>query len=135
MSAAPETRRPPIDWAATIADGLLGLISGVVIGVLGTIQHQNTVTVGDFSFPFGIVIAVVSVLAMAVGFRLIREGRLLLLSATVGMTAVILGASGLGPGGSVLVPGNALGIVWGYLPALICVCVVLWPRLRKPQRG
>jgi N-acetyl-1-D-myo-inositol-2-amino-2-deoxy-alpha-D-glucopyranoside deacetylase len=61
----------------------------------------------------------------------------------------LLGVIGLlalrSAGGSVLVPANGLGIAWTFVPALIALVVIAWPRLgpaspalsepRKPAAG
>jgi peptidoglycan/LPS O-acetylase OafA/YrhL len=112
---------------------ILALIVGAVFGAVGTVAHQSTLNLGTVRLPLGLPLALLGVLALLIGFRLLLRDRLVVFLAAVGVVAVIALFSVPSPGGSVLIPQGLAGILWTIGPVLIATVVVAWPRL--PERG
>lgn len=109
------------------------LVIGIVYGAVATVGHRLELRIGDVVIPWGLVAALVGVLALLVGFRLVAGGRLAAAGAAVGIVGTVALLTLPGVGGSVLVAGDIIGTVWAVGPALIAVLVVAWPKL--PARG
>ncbi|PWC08645.1 hypothetical protein DF223_03640 [Mycetocola zhujimingii] len=112
----------------------MGFVVGAVFGAVGTVQHQTTLALGSFSFPLGLILSLVGVLALLIGLRLLIGDRLVVLLAAVGVVGVIALLSVQSPGGSVLIPQGLAGLVWTIGPVLIATVVVAWPRLPERPR-
>lgn len=116
---------------ARIGSGLLSVGVGALIGVITTVAHQSTVTLGGVVLPLGLIVSVLAVLGVLLGMRLVMADRFVAFCTAMGL----LGAIGLfsirSPGGSVLVPANTAGVVWTFAPALIALIVIAWPRIRR----
>jgi len=105
------TRAParPGRWWRSAARALLAVVLGAVIGVLGTVAHR---TQWD-DLPVGVVLALAITLSTAVLCRA-WAGVGPLLAAGVGWVVAVQVLSVAGPGGDVLVPAQAVGLVWTY---------------------
>ena len=118
---------------------VLALLVGAVFGAVGTVAHQSTLNLGMFRLPFGLPLALLGVIALLVGFRLLFVDRLIVLLAAIGVVGVIALFSIPSPGGAVLIPQGLAGIVWTIGPVLLATVVVAWPRLpdrsATPDRG
>jgi hypothetical protein len=112
---------------------LLAFIVGLILGVVGTFGHRGVIGVGATDLPWGIVVAVAGAACFLVGTRLYSGSRLVTLAGTIGLLIPIFVFSLQGPGGSVVIVGDTLGRVWDFVPALIAVGVLAWPRL--PERS
>jgi len=120
-------RRPAFPWQ----EGLCGLVGGAIVGLFGTLQHMNSLQLGGIALPLGLAAALLSVVALMLGCRLVTEGRVATIGAAIGMVVVILLASLKGPGGAVLIPDSdtspVLSPIWVYAAPLLAVIAVLWP--------
>lgn len=112
---------------------VLALLVGAVFGAVGTVAHQSTLNLGMLRLPLGLPLALLGVLALLVGFRLLFVDRLIVLLAAIGVVGVIALFSIPSPGGAVLIPQGLAGIVWTIGPVLLATVVVAWPRL--PDRS
>lgn len=110
-----------------VASVVLGLIVGLVYGSVGTVAHPITIGVGPVSFPFGLVVSLIGVLALLVGFRLVLGERLAAAAAAVGVVAIVALFSLESAGGSVLIPNGVSGMAWLWGPPVIGLVVVCWP--------
>ena len=90
------------------------------------------IRIGEVVIPWGLVAALVGVLALLVGIRLVAGGRWVAAAAAVGVVGTVALLTLPGRGGSVLVAGDVIGTIWAVGPALIAVLVVAWPKL--PER-
>lgn len=127
---------------APLPDGLsaragvfaLALAVGVVYGAVATIGHRSEIRIGDIAIPWGLAAALLGVLTLLLGLRLVAGGRLAAAGAAVGIVGMVALLTLPGRGGSVLVAGDVVGTVWAVGPALIAVFVVAWPSLpaRRP---
>ena len=109
------------------------LVMGVLVGSITTVVHQNTVDVGSFEFPWGLILGLIAVTGFLVGLRMVVQNRWVVLCAALGMVAMVYLYSLKSPGGSVFIPNNLWGQIWAVGPALIATIVLLWPRLNlKP---
>ncbi|GAA4371473.1 hypothetical protein [Agromyces bauzanensis] len=128
-AGAPATR------AARAGTVTLAFVVGIIYGSVATIGHRNELRVGELVIPWGLVAAILGVLALLVGIRLVAGGRL----AAAGAAAGILGTVALltlpGRGGSVLIAGDLVGTIWAVAPALVAVFVVAWPKLPARRRS
>ncbi len=117
----------PRTWYGRLLSWLGMFAVGAGFGLLGTIAHQATLPIWPV-VPLGLVAALAAILCLMIGVRL-SASRALVLATALGVIGAILMLSGRGPGGSVLVPDNLLGVVWNIAPAVISLGVVIWPRL------
>jgi len=125
----------PTTWTSRAGILALGIVIGVIYGSVATIGHRNELTIGGVVLPWGIVAALIGVLALLVGIRLAAGGRLPAIGAAVGIVGTVALLTLPGPGGSVLVTGDLRGTVWAVAPALLAVLVVAWPELPPRRRA
>lgn len=116
-------------FASRLPGSILALVVGAIYGTVGTVAHQNVVRIGEAELPVGLVLALIGVLGLLLGFRLLFEDRLVVLCAAVGLVGMIALFSIASAGGSVLIPEGATGLVWTVVPVLVATVVVAWPRL------
>lgn len=102
---------------------------GVLMGLAGTLMHQVKASNPEQT-PIGLVVALVSVGALAVSLRLLRSSRgaLYLTSITFGITVFTLAQKQVG--GEVLIPANDLGLIWSYGSIALCAAIILFPQIR-----
>ena len=122
-----EASRP--GWSTRAGTFAYALLVGIVYGAVATIGHRSVLSIGDLAIPWGIAAALIGVLALLLGFRLVAGGRLAATGAAVGIVGTVALLTLPGPGGSVLIAGDVIGTIWAVAPALIAVLVVAWPRL------
>jgi len=118
-------------WARALS-WLIALVVGAVYGLAGTMTHAATWGV----LPVGVVVALAAAGALLLAIRLLTSDRIATVAAGLGMIAVALVLSQVGPGGSVVVANGPLGLAWTIgLPCLV-VLVAAWPSLRtRPREG
>lgn len=124
---------PRRGWSTRVGTFAYAFLVGIVYGAVATIGHRSTLRIGEVAIPWGIAAALIGVLALLLGLRLVAGGRLAATGAAVGVVGTVALLTLPGPGGSVLVAGDVTGTIWAVAPALIAVLVVAWPRL--PARG
>ncbi|MEV1130346.1 histidinol dehydrogenase [Agromyces sp. NPDC049794] len=122
-------------WTSRAGILALGILVGIIYGSVATIGHRNELSIGAVVVPWGLVAAIVGVLALLVGVRLVAGGRLAAVGAAVGIVGTVALLTLPGPGGSVLVTGDVRGTVWAVAPALVAVLVVAWPELPARRRA
>lgn len=104
---------------------------GGVYGVAGTIAHS--VMWGPI--PIGIIVAAIACAAILIAVRALTHDRGAAVAAGVGMIGMLVLISGVGPGGSIVVPASLSGQIWTYLVAGIVLLVIAWPSFsRVPVR-
>ncbi|WP_414020144.1 histidinol dehydrogenase [Microbacterium aurugineum] len=104
---------------------------GGVYGVAGTIAHS--VMWGPI--PIGLIVAAIACAAILVAVRALTRDRGAAVAAGLGMIGMLVLISGVGPGGSVVVPDSLSGQIWTYVVAGIVLLVVAWPSFsRVPVR-
>lgn len=121
-------------WTSRAGVLALGILIGIIYGSVATIGHRNELSIGAVVVPWGLALAIIGVLALLVGVRLVAGGRLAAVGAAVGIVGTVALLTLPGPGGSVLVTGDIRGTVWAVAPALVAVLVVAWPEIpaRRP---
>jgi LmbE family N-acetylglucosaminyl deacetylase len=122
-------REAPPTAVGRLVTAVFGLLAGVLFGVLGTVAHQATITVGAVAIPVGLVLALCGAAALLVGLRMVLHDRVTVLLAAVGLLGTIFVLSLRSTGGSVLVPAGLIGTLWTVVPALVAALVVAWPKL------
>lgn len=105
------------------------LFAGLLMGALGTVSHQYLLRIGSSALPVGLVLALVGVTTLLLGLRLLRDSRVEVFLAALGLLGTIFLLSLEGPGGSVLVPAGLPGTIWTLAPTLIATVVLAWPRI------
>lgn len=123
------------DLRSRIVSGVVAVAVGAVVGAITTVAHQSTVTVGGAVLPVGLVASLAAVLLLLLGLRLVMIDRFVAFCTAMGLLGVIGLLALRSAGGSVLVPANGLGVAWTFLPALIALVVIAWPRVRAPRPG
>jgi len=99
----------PGRWWVTASRVVLALALGAAVGVLGTVAHRTQ----WHDLPVGIVLALAITLSTAMLCRA-WAGLGTLLAAGAGWVVAVQVLSVAGPGGDVLVPAQAVGLVWTY---------------------
>lgn len=115
-------------WVSRIVSWIGAALIGGVFGVAGTIAHPLVWA----SLPVGLFIAIVACAAILVAIRSLSGSRGAAVAAGLGMLGMLVLISGVGPGGSVVVPDGLLGRIWTYTVAGIVLLVVAWPSLTPP---
>lgn len=128
-----EEERP--DLRSRVVSGVLSVAVGAVVGAITTVAHQSTVTVGGAVLPLGLAASLAAVLLLLLGLRLVMVDRFVAFCTAMGLLGVIGLLALRSAGGSVLVPANGLGVAWTFLPALIALVVIAWPRIRRTAAG
>lgn len=114
---------------ARLGGSIAAAAVGVAFGVLGTIGHQSTLSIGSALIPVGLFLSLTAVTALLVGIRMILGDRLIVLACALGMLAAIFVLSLRSTGGSVLIPAGLPGTVWSVAPTLVAAVAVGWPKL------
>lgn len=128
----PRRGAPPEALSSRIVSWIVGLGLGVLFGVMGTAVSQSTWTIAPgFSLPIGLIVALPAVALLLVGLRLVLRSRTTAILAAFGIVVTVFLLSQPSAGGSVLVPGNALGVTWTFAPTVIALLVLAWPRFAK----
>ena len=106
---------------------VVAALVGGVYGVAGTIAHS--VMWGPV--PIGLIVAAIACAAILVAVRALTHDRGAAVAAGLGMIGMLLLISGVGPGGSVVVPNSLSGQIWTYVVAGLVLLVVAWPSFSK----
>ncbi len=109
---------------------LVGAVSALA-GLLLTAIHQSTFAIGEWSFPLGLVAAMLASTALIVGLRIVWDTRVLPAIAGGLMLAATAVLAFPTPGGSIVVPANLAGYVWSFGPAVVTLLVLAWPRVQR----
>lgn len=118
-------------WLSRVLSWVAAALVGGVYGVAGTIAHS--VMWGPI--PIGLIVAAVACAAILIAVRALTHDRGAAVAASLGMLAMIVLISGVGPGGSVVVQDTLAGRIWTYLAAGIVLLVIAWPSFsRQPVR-
>ncbi|PPF25641.1 PIG-L family deacetylase [Rathayibacter rathayi] len=126
--AVPAQERPTL--AARALSGVIGVLVGAVVGAITTVAHQSIVSIGSVVVPLGLAASLAGVLLLLLGLRLVLIDRFVAVCTAMGLLGMIGLLALRSAGGSVLIPANGLGVAWTFLPALIALVVIAWPRLR-----
>jgi LmbE family N-acetylglucosaminyl deacetylase len=128
-TATEEMEELPPTAAGKLATAVFGFLVGVLFGVLGTVAHQATVSIGSVAIPVGLVLALSGTTALLVGLRMVLHDRTAVLLAALGLLGTIFVLSLRSTGGSVLVPAGLVGTLWTVVPALVAALALAWPKL------
>ena len=113
---------------------VFALVVGLVLGTVGTFGHRGVIGVGAVDVPWGIVVSITGVACFFIGLRAYTGDRLVTLAGVIGVLVPIFVFSMQGPGGSVVIVADTLGRVWDFVPAIIAVGVMAWPKLPARSR-
>ena len=116
-----------MSWVSRVLSWIAAALVGGVYGVAGTIAHS--VMWGPV--PIGLIVAAVACAAILVAVRALTHDRGAAVAAGLGMIGMLVLISGVGPGGSVVVPDSLSGQIWTYLVAGLVLLVVAWPSFSK----
>ncbi|WP_374947084.1 hypothetical protein [Agreia sp.] len=132
QTTGPRRGTPPEAPSSKIVSWIVGLALGALFGVLGTAVSQSTWTpLPGFSLPVGLIVALPAITLLLVGLRLVLSTRTAAILAAFGIVVAVFLLSQPSAGGSVLVPNNALGVIWTFAPTVIALLVLAWPRFAK----
>ncbi|WP_337006015.1 MULTISPECIES: histidinol dehydrogenase [unclassified Microbacterium] len=116
-----------VSWVSRVLSWIVAALVGGVYGVAGTIAHS--VMWGPV--PIGIIVAAIACAAILVAVRSLTHDRGAAVAAGLGMIGMLVLISGVGPGGSVVVPNSLSGQIWTYVVAGLVLLVVAWPSFSK----
>lgn len=102
---------------------IMAFVLGAVFGAAGTIGYASMVA----ELPIGFVVGIVGCAAILLAIRTITEDRIAAAAGGAGVLGALMLFSGVGPGGSVVVPNSLLGMVWSLSITAIVVVIVVWP--------
>lgn len=120
-----------MSWVSRVLSWVAAALVGGVYGIAGTIAHS--VMWGPI--PVGLIVAAIACAAILVAVRALTHDRGAAVAAGLGMIGMLVLISGVGPGGSVVVPDSLSGQIWTYLVAGIVLLVIAWPSFsRVPVR-
>ncbi len=102
---------------------LMALALGAFFGAAGTIGYASM----PAGLPVGFVVGIVGCAAILIAIRTITEDRIAVGAGGVGMLAALVLFSGVGPGGSVVVPDSVLGMAWSLGLSAVAIAIVAWP--------
>lgn len=120
-----------ISWLSRILSWLASALVGGVFGVAGTIGHS----LSWGPVPVGLIVGGIACAAILTAIRALTHDRGAAVAAGLGMIGMLLLISGVGPGGSVVVPDSPSGRIWTYLVAGLVLLVTAWPSFsRLPVR-
>ena len=117
--------------ASKIGTCMLAVVLGGAAGLLMTAVHQSTALVAGVPVPWGIIVALVSSIALLAGFRIAYDTRVLPALAAFALLGVAAILAGPTRGGSVVVPANLAGLLWTIIPPAAAFIVLAWPRIRR----
>ncbi|AGW41898.1 hypothetical protein O159_18750 [Leifsonia xyli subsp. cynodontis DSM 46306] len=113
-----------------IVSAVLLLLLGAIVGGVGTVVHPIALEWG-VSIPLGLIGSLLAVAALLAGLRFLGHSRVPAALAAAGTLGTILLFAQQSPGGSVLVPDDALGQSWLVAPFLIVAVALAWPDLSR----
>lgn len=102
---------------------MVAVVVGAVYATAGTVAHSFTL----WGLPIGLILAIVGSAALLAAVRLLTGDRWAALAAGAGALVATVVLSGAGPGGSVITPGDGLGVVWAIAVPVVTATVVAWP--------
>lgn len=114
-----------------LAAWTVAAVVGAIYGTAGTISHAYRVA----GLPVGLVLAIVASGAILIAVRALTGDRWAALATGLGAMAVTLLFSGVGAGGSVIVPQSLLGVVWTLWLPLVTAITVAWPEAALRDRS
>ncbi|SDR74704.1 PIG-L family deacetylase [Agrococcus carbonis] len=108
------------------------LAAGVIVGVVGTLSHQQ--------LPWGLGLSLIAAVGLIGGIRAASGSRPLTLAAVLGVVGVValiaidpLGRGAFGTERS-LIPDNLPGWLWSLIPALASLVALAWPDAESMRR-
>lgn len=121
-------------WRGRLPGIALYFVLGVLVGVMGSFTHRARFELFGVPIWYGIVVAVLCVLAFAVGLRFTSRDRLVGIGFAVGVSIGVV-AIAAGFDHSVVVLGDLVGTAWLALSILSPYLAALWPRIpsRRPR--
>jgi N-acetyl-1-D-myo-inositol-2-amino-2-deoxy-alpha-D-glucopyranoside deacetylase len=132
--APPEDSFRSQGLVSRVIAGLLAAALGTLMGGVLTVVHQETVTLAGVWLPWGILAGVGIITALLVGLRVAFATRIVAACAAAGVLGSEIFLAVQPFGGSTVVSGNVLGIIWGLAPAMVTLVVMVWPTTR-PRRA
>ncbi|MEN5075125.1 DUF6113 family protein [Isoptericola cucumis] len=117
-------------WYALAGRAVLALVLGATVGMLGTVAHRTQWQ----DLPVGIVLGLAITLSTAVLCRA-WSGLGTMLAAGAGWVLAVQVLALEGPGGDVLVPAQAVGLVWTYGGMAMFLVAAFLPRRWFTDRG
>ena len=109
--------------------GFWALPLGVLMAIAGTMLHNITAN-DDGHTPIGLMVALTITTCLALALRLLRESRGALYLMVLTFISTLLWLSGKTNSSSVLITGGTNGQWWVYGSTVICLIIMMFPRLR-----
>lgn len=106
---------------------VMAFVLGAVFGTAGTISHASMIA----GIPVGFIVSIVGCTAILIAVRIVSADRIAAIAGGFGMLGALALFSGVGPGGSVVVPDSTLGVVWSLSLTAAVVLIVAWPDASK----
>ncbi len=133
-------------WVSRTLSWVALFVVGAVFGLAATVAHASSLSgiAWIAKLPFlgpiltsnvlGLVLGVLACGGMLLAVRLLLHDRWAALVTGLGMLTGMVVISGVGPGGSVIVPNDTLGVVWTWTVAGMVLLVTAWPDFSRIRR-
>ncbi len=130
-------RPRPLGKLRDVVRAVWALPLGIIAAIAGTLVHQAR-SFGEISLPYGIALALVLVVSLALGLRLSRPSRGALNLMLIGFIPTMFWLAQPQQGGEIFIPANFTGQVWSFGSIAIAVLIAAFPKLNQTawrQRG
>lgn len=130
---------PPVAWIdqprpVKIVGSVAALAAGALVGGICVVDHQFAPIIAGSPRPIGIVIALSVMVALLVGVRIVFTGRAVVGALALGLLGTIALFSTESSGGSILIPANLPGYLLIYVPPVLAIIVLAWPKVGRSAR-
>lgn len=102
-------------------------VGGVVVAMLATVVHA-------VSFPWSLVLALVTETFFLVALRLLTTDRIVTTSGAIAVIVTVFLFAQQSAGGSVLIQANDAGNIWVFGSSAIAGLALVWPEIRFRAR-
>lgn len=131
---------PPAAWIdqsrpVKIFGCVAALLVGVLVGGICVVDHQFAPIIAGSPRPIGIVVAMLVIIALLVGVRIVFTGRAVVGFLGIGLLGTIALFSAESAGGSVLIRANPAGYLLTYGPLVMTIIVLAWPKVATLSRA
>ena len=129
----PRRRRTDGSWTATLGGCLHALVVGVVVGLLGSLQHLNATAVSvagqPVIVPWGLGLALLLTIAGLWHVSALYRSTIVtvVLAAVVSIVNFAFAQPQLWPGNDLIVTGSLRSLVWLFAPMVLAAAIVFLP--------
>ncbi|MDR2381660.1 MAG: hypothetical protein LBE08_10905 [Bifidobacteriaceae bacterium] len=118
-----------------VARGAVCGLVGAVVTLVACLWHRSVLDVGPWqAFPFGLIMALAAVIALGFAARAAADWAGLI-GAAAGVFVAAQASALRGPGGDILIQGDAIGFIWIAGAPVLTLLVAVAPRAVFKRRA